>query len=146
LAAEWFNVRVRRIAPRRFVVEADELAAAITPRTRLVCVPWAIALEHLLDVGIEPIMRHDLALAGRLADGLRAAGLTLTGQHGSALVFFTHPDRAANERIHATLTDAGIDIAFRAGSLRVSAHLYNTSEDIDRLLTVVDGAFARRGS
>jgi cysteine desulfurase / selenocysteine lyase len=99
-------------------------------------VPWAVALEHLLDVGVDRVMRHDLALADRLADGLPGAGLTRTGSPGSALVYFSRPDRAANARLHAALTDAGVDVALRGGNLRASPHLYNTTDEIDRLLTV----------
>jgi cysteine desulfurase/selenocysteine lyase len=102
-------------------------------------VPWAVALEHVLDVGVERIMGHDLALDNRLADGLREAGLPPDGPYGSPLVFFSHPDRAANDRVHAELAAAGVDVASRAGRLRASPHLYNTAADIDRLLAVVRG-------
>jgi cysteine desulfurase / selenocysteine lyase len=40
------------------------------------------------------------------------------------------------------LTAAGIDVAFRAGALRLSPHLYNDASDIDRALSMLNEAAA----
>ena len=55
----------------------------------------------------------------------------------STLVLITHRDSDRNAQIHRKLAEDGIDVALRKGSLRVSPHLYNTTNDIDRLLGVL---------
>ena len=61
---------------------------------------------------------------------------------GKSLAQAAREQRRENERrngeIHRRLTEAGIDIALRAGNLRFSPHLYNTSEEIERALALLD--------
>ena len=38
--------------------------------------------------------------------------------------------------LYKTLTDNGIRLTIRRGILRVSIHLYNNEEDVDRLLDI----------
>jgi cysteine desulfurase / selenocysteine lyase len=101
-------------------------------------VPWTASVEHLLHVGADRIRTHTDSLVTRLIEGIHRTDLELLSPHDprdrSTLVFFSHPDRSRNRDLHATLAAAGVDIAYRAGSLRVSPHLYNTTTDIDRLL------------
>jgi selenocysteine lyase/cysteine desulfurase len=82
----------------------------------------APSLEVLERVGIGAIHDHDLALANRLRAGLGLA------PSNSAIVSFQRPDAA--ER----LGRAGIRAAVRAGSVRISCHLYNTPADVDAAL------------
>ncbi len=102
--------------------------------------PWCASLELLLEIGIENIAAYDQMLVGRLIDGLADTDWELVSPRQeperSTLVVVGHanPDRIAAAA--AALADAGIDIAERAGSLRLSPHLYNTTSDIDRALAV----------
>jgi selenocysteine lyase/cysteine desulfurase len=57
----------------------------------------------------------------------------------STLVYFSHPDRSRNKDLHTRLAGTGIDVAYRAGYLRASPHIYNTVADIDRLLAALPG-------
>jgi cysteine desulfurase/selenocysteine lyase len=102
-------------------------------------VPWTVSVEHVLDLGVERIRAHDDALVAYLVEGLRDAGMRVPGAGGSTLVYFSHPDPTRNGDLHATLTAAGVDVALRAGSLRASPHVYNSTVDIDRLLAVLTG-------
>ena len=266
LAAEQNGARVVRIRPRRHVVEPDELAAAITPRTRLFCCPWVHSLSgfavdltalgaicrdrgvtfvlnasqalgvrpidlrsapvdalvcvgfkwlcgpygtgfawisaelmaklkatkaywlsmmtaqdlagakievelkprsgarsydifgtanffnakplteavsYLTELGIERIAAHGQALVDRFVTGLdakryRIDSPTEPGERRSTLIFFSDRDPARNPEVHRALAENGIDIAFRAGSLRLAPHLYNSSSDIDRALAVLN--------
>jgi len=88
----------------------------------------AATLEVIEQVGVEVIHDHDVALANRFRAGL---GLP-PGR--SAIVAVDH-DGAA-ERFAA----AGIRAATRAGSLRASFHLYNTSDDVDAALAALTAA------
>ncbi len=87
----------------------------------------APALELLLDVGVDAIRAHDVALASRFRAGLGLEPGT------SAIVSATIAGAA--ER----LARAGIRAASRAGALRASFHLYNTDADVDAALEALAG-------
>ena len=109
--------------------------------------PFAAAVEHLLAVGPEAIARHDQLLVERLLTNLDGTDYDVlsprTGPERSTLVFLSRRDRLRNAEVHETLRDAEIDIALREGRLRVSPHLHNSSEDIDRLTDALTGSDAR---
>ncbi len=93
-----------------------------------VSLPWLSAaggrrsLELLASLGVERIAAHNLALARALTAGL---GLP----DAASPIVRLHVDDAdtAAER----LQEAGIACAVRAGSVRVSFHLYNDEEDVE---------------
>jgi selenocysteine lyase/cysteine desulfurase len=91
---------------------------------------WVAAaptLETLLAVGVEAVHEHDVALANRFR-----AGLDLPASN-SAIVSTDVPGAAEK------LAAAGIQAATRAGSLRASFHLYNTTDDVDAALAALAG-------
>ena len=104
--------------------------------------PWTASVEYLLELGIERVAAWDQALVERFLGGLDPDRYRLvsprTGPRRSTLVVFgpQRPERARG--LHRRLADAGVDVAFRRGNLRVSPHLYNTEADIDRALEVLD--------
>ena len=85
----------------------------------------APALELLLEIGIERIHEHDVRLANRFREGI---GLEPSN---SAIVSAELP--GVEERLAGTEVMA----AARAGGLRTSWHLYNTDEDVDRVLELL---------
>lgn len=101
-------------------------------------VPLAVAVEELLEHGIDRIAAHDDALVERLVRGLVEIGFELQSPRDasgrSTLVLASHPEPARNAPIHRALTAQRIFIAHRRGKLRVSPHLYNGDGDVDRLL------------
>ncbi|HEX8105507.1 MAG TPA: aminotransferase class V-fold PLP-dependent enzyme [Solirubrobacteraceae bacterium] len=86
------------------------------------CAPALAVLEA---VGVEAIHAHDVGLANRFRAGL---GLE---PGNSAIVSTDAP--GAHERLEA----AGVAAAMRGGRLRTSWHLYNTEEDVDRVLSLL---------
>ncbi len=104
--------------------------------------PWRASIKLLLDIGVEAIAAHDQALVQRLIDGLVDTDWELVSParepERSTLVLIRHPTPERTAAAAAALAAAGIDIAERAGSLRFSPHLYNTTSDIDRVLAVID--------
>lgn len=82
----------------------------------------APAMELLERVGVAAAHEHDVALADRFRAGLGLAPA------GSAIVAVEVPE--AEER----LTRAGVRTAVRNGCVRVSFHLYNDDDDVDRAL------------
>ena len=94
---------------------------------------------YLLDKGVAHIEHHDHMLTSRLLDGLDFDKYAcISPQQGTArstLILLTHRNPMHNGKIVEALTHHGIDIALREGNIRISPHLYNTCEEIDRLLS-----------
>jgi selenocysteine lyase/cysteine desulfurase len=86
----------------------------------------APALELLAGVGVEAIGAHDVALADRLR-----AGLDLPP--GPSAIVSVGAAGGTAERLAA----AGVRCATRAGAVRLSFHLYNDEDDVDRALAVL---------
>jgi selenocysteine lyase/cysteine desulfurase len=92
------------------------------------------SLELVEELGVDAVHTHDLALADRFRTGLTDLGHEPVPAPGSAIVSVPglghrQPDLGA----------AGIQVSNRAGNLRASFHLYNTTADVDRLLDVLSG-------
>lgn len=105
---------------------------------------FAASVEYLLAIGIETVEAHDQALVARFLDGLpRGAFDVLSPEAGperSTLVLISAKDRSRNAAIYERLADARIHVALRAGSLRISPHVYNAPADIDRALAALKRA------
>jgi selenocysteine lyase/cysteine desulfurase len=103
--------------------------------------PWAASIEYLLDQDIDRIVAHDQTLVSHLIDNLDESKFQLIspskGQARSTLVYISCRDQSRNQEIYQTLGENRIGLAFRRGLLRFSPHLYNTVEDIDRVLTLL---------
>jgi selenocysteine lyase/cysteine desulfurase len=92
----------------------------------------APALALLLEIGTEEIHEHNLRLANMFREGL---GID---PGDSAIVSAEVP--GAEERLRETAVMA----AARAGMLRTSWHLYNTEDDVQRVLEMLSPAAVRR--
>jgi len=89
---------------------------------------WAGAaptLELLADVGVETIHSHNLGLANAFRQGL---GL----EPSNSAIVSTPIDGAAE-----ALAAANISAAVRAGLTRLSFHLYNTEDDVEKALAAL---------
>lgn len=95
-----------------------------------------IAAEHSLalieELGVPAVHAHNTALAAYYREGLAERGLTPRPAPGSAIV--STPGLADAER---RLTEAGVRISVRGGLLRAAFHLYNSTDDVDRLLALL---------
>ncbi len=102
----------------------------------------AAAIEYLLGVGIEQIHSYNLALADRLVEGLADLGAhflspSVDSLHSSIVtVRFPGHDTA---RVARRLNEEGVVVSPRVGGVRISPHLYNTADDIDRALKTLRG-------
>ena len=104
------------------------------------------SLELINAVGIAAIEEHVLRLAGRLRRGLTRLGVRVVTrpEHDarSGITTFEVSDRPEeNEALLDALLDERIYVALRytsrVGGIRVSTHLYNDEDDVDRLLHAV---------
>lgn len=127
---------------RRFEVGSHNFAGAYAANA---------SLEMLLGVGPEVIETHVLALAAKLAQGLADQGLP---------VFCTSIDKGLSHIVtvgglgdggHAITQDSGLQSwsdhlkslnvihTIRRGQVRFALHVFNSSEDIERVLQVTRG-------
>ncbi len=99
------------------------------------------SLDLLLGLGAEAVERRVLALAGRVARGLAERGFALaaprTPGEVSGIVAGAHPEHSAEELTEA-LAGRSVVVSARAGRLRVSPHVYNSDEEIERLFAELD--------
>ena len=95
----------------------------------------AVAIQLLLDVGINNIQKRILSLTESLIDSVKSLGFRLTTpeetEHRSGIVHFLI-DRARQKE--ERLRNKGIIISARSNGLRVAPHFYNTEDEIDRLI------------
>lgn len=105
--------------------------------------PFAAAVEHLLDLGVERIREHDQQLVTAFLAAVDHTRFKITsptdpGDRRSTLVFFSHRARDRNRSIHAALAQAGVYVAYRGGSMRLAPHLYNGTHDIERAVAMLN--------
>jgi len=104
--------------------------------------PWTASIEYLLSQGLENIEEYDQRLVTRLIEGLDPGRYDLhsprSGPSRSTLVFISHKRTERNNAIYEELRARKIFIAHRAGKLRLSPHLYNTPQEIDEALSVLN--------
>ena len=95
-------------------------------------------LELMEEIGVAETRAHVTALNERLIGGVdELGGVVVTPrdpEKRGALVCVRSTDAP---QLVATLGDAGIVTSERDGNLRVSAHAYNTEEDIDEVLVAL---------
>jgi selenocysteine lyase/cysteine desulfurase len=104
---------------------------------------FAAAVELLQNVGQEVVEERVLALSERLEQGLAARGFEIvapwprTSTESSGIVSFRHPTRPAEE-IMSHLSANEVIASQRADFVRLSPHYYNTEEEVDCVLEVLE--------
>ena len=97
------------------------------------------ALDLILGVGIREVERHVLALGERLTEKLAARGIARIGPE--------HPQRRSSICAFDFPGDGWVDyfarkhvvVSGRRGAIRISLGLYNSFDEIDELVAIVDG-------
>jgi selenocysteine lyase/cysteine desulfurase len=98
------------------------------------------AVDYLLDLGLENVLEHDLALAGELRDGLERLGADVLTpaeddrRAGIVIARFPGHEGAA---LAGALADAGVIVSPRLGAVRFSLHHFNDSSDVERALAAL---------
>lgn len=106
------------------------------------------SLDLIASIGIERIESHVRRLAARLAEGFLDLGLPVAGgppgPHLAHIVavgesgggrHYTADDPAMND-LHRHLTENGVRLSIRRGVLRMTVALYNTEEEMDRVVAL----------
>jgi len=99
------------------------------------------AVELLLEVGIPQISEHILDITGYLRNRLEAIGCEILtpfeDQERAGIMLFSLGDESHNKEVFQELLDKNVTISLREGKLRVSPHFYNTREDLDKFLAIL---------
>lgn len=94
------------------------------------------SLRYLESTGIAAIAAHSDPLVMAAEAGLRALGVKpMCRWNGTGILAFQHP---RSTELHAALERENIHVMHNAGRIRIAVHGYNTKDDIDRFLSVLD--------
>ena len=105
-------------------------------------IPWTESIKLFLRYSIPAIWKHNNHLVSQFISGINTANYEirspLDGEERSAIILVSHKDPDRNKAIFDLLTELKIYISYREGLLRFSPHLYNTQDDIDRALKILN--------
>ena len=103
------------------------------------------SLRALLEIGVDAVEARALALAAQGREALREAGLQVVEPWKpagrSAIVAAQLPDGVDGSEVVKQLAAQGIDLGCRQGLLRISAHVTNTAEEMEKLSEALKGCF-----
>jgi selenocysteine lyase/cysteine desulfurase len=98
----------------------------------------SIGMEMMADWGAAAVTERLAMLTDRIADGLRDAGVQLPQRHVRAphILSLGFKDGLPKGLIEG-LASEGVYVASRLGRLRVSPHVYNDEEDVERFVAAL---------
>jgi cysteine desulfurase / selenocysteine lyase len=102
--------------------------------------PWTASLQHFLTVGLDAIREHNAQLLDHLIAGIDTDEWRLISDRRPSersTMAVIEPRRGSADEAASRLARAGVDVAERRGRIRISPHLYNSMDDIDRALTAL---------
>jgi cysteine desulfurase/selenocysteine lyase len=101
-------------------------------------VPFTAALDLLLELGLDEVAAYVDRLVVRLVAGIDRTRFRLVSSEDvrSPLVV-VEPLREASGELFERLAAAGVHVAHRRGRIRISPHLYNSADEIDRILELL---------
>jgi cysteine desulfurase / selenocysteine lyase len=103
----------------------------------------ARSIELLLELGVEEIWQHGLRLQQPIIDWAYANGTEIVSDLNEARrsgILGIKPGNAATA--HVALLDAGVVCALRENAIRLSPHWYNTTDEIYRMIEILDAVTA----
>lgn len=92
----------------------------------------------LLDIGIEAVARHIASLHAPLVAWARRRGVRISspvGAHGSGIVCVAVPNPA---KTYKAIRAQGVVAGVREGAIRISPHLFNTMDEMERVVGMLD--------
>ncbi|MGD8188759.1 aminotransferase class V-fold PLP-dependent enzyme [Brevibacillus ginsengisoli] len=153
-SAEW-------VAKDRYVIRPDASRFENWESNQAIKIGFGVAVDYLLDLGIERVSTRIVTLAEQLRSKLEEiSGVRVTdiGEEKCGIVTFTS-EQLDTVRIKQELASQNMNVhSIGPGSarldmedrqlerlIRASVHYYNTDEEIDRFCTVLSSILNRRG-
>lgn len=106
--------------------------------------PWIASVEYIAQMGVERIAVYDDSLVTQLIDGVDRRNYRMISSDGpegkSTLFVLSHREPSKNRQVFDELRNCGIDIAVRKNNLRLSPHIYNTAEQVTRVVDVLNAS------
>ncbi len=99
--------------------------------------PARKALEQLLAWGVEEISATIGALSRRLIEGLEPLGFRVLPENRRAPHYLCLTSDEPPVTLAGTLAEQQIYVSARGASIRVTPHVYNSQEDVERLIAVL---------
>jgi len=100
-----------------------------------------VALDFVLQIGVEAIERHNGALVAQILDALPRTNCSLASpaerERRGPYVCLAAPSPHETTGLYEKLRTAQVSVSLRENALRVAPHIYNTPEDISRLLQIL---------
>jgi cysteine desulfurase/selenocysteine lyase len=102
------------------------------------------SVELLLEIGGDAIWQHIRELTGALITWAQSREVKLVSsieeerRSGIVCIRPTEPDR-----VMKMLSEAEVQCAYREGAIRLAPHWYNTTDEIERVIEVLDRAYAK---
>jgi cysteine desulfurase/selenocysteine lyase len=139
-----------------YTMDASRLQLASSPVKRLeystmayaAGVALASSIDYVRSVGVEHIQQHNLRLGAVLHEGLVELGANVLSacedEHRTGIVTARFPG-LDGEEVAAWLNQSGVVVSPRLGSTRLSAHFYNSDEDVALALRTIRAVLKRRG-
>lgn len=104
-------------------------------------VPFTASIDLILDIGLDNIKAYNDTLTDLFLDNLNHARFDFISpidrEKRSALIVFSLKNPENNANLFKHLTEAGLHTALWKNNIRVTPHIYNTPEHIQKLLTVL---------
>lgn len=101
----------------------------------------ASALDFVLRIGVDAMERYNYALIAQIIDGLPRTHCSLASpaecERRGPYVCVAARDPQETQALYEKLRAAQVSVSLRENALRVSPHIYNTAEDISRLMNVL---------
>jgi cysteine desulfurase / selenocysteine lyase len=105
---------------------------------------WDASLEMLVKIGTDAVAKHNGSLVGELIDRLPRDRFVLASpterERRGPYVCISERNPERNRALCDKLHEAQIIVSLRENALRISPYLYNTPEEIDRLIKLLSVA------
>jgi cysteine desulfurase/selenocysteine lyase len=92
------------------------------------------SLSLLSEVGLETIWRWNQSLRQEFVEAMPRDRMEVLSKGAGSNIVCVRVDGADAAMVQSHLRTANVDVSVREGNLRISFHLFNTTEDVDRLV------------
>jgi cysteine desulfurase/selenocysteine lyase len=105
-------------------------------------VPWQASIDYLLSIGLDHVDQHNQTLVDQLLEGFDGKRFDILSprpkKERTNIVVFSFHDASKNSHLFEFLEGKGFHLALWKNKLRVSPHIYNTPQEMEKLKTALD--------